>query len=335
MRRACRRLARQKPTPIEVRQTSVRSLPVIATVATDGGENRLLLDPIRIRILRVADNLGEIHFEEFFAQSQPPAEATKQLCQANPEFADFLNSLGLRPGDLAPRSDGERRQYLSMLRELLEWAALLKLAGGTTPRLLLRDGLLRSVAMKEGVFRRLQTKFEQLTRRHGHLLAGVAKRSRVANYLAVALGVNESFAGAAPGYLAIPPAVEREAAPAQYRWIGPRAMGRLFLARLARGENIPLLPVDLAAWQMERAPEVMAALYESARASFPRRGYPQALAVAHEHACLGHLEIAMLEHLLAEQMEIHSPAVAAQVRRLRLAGQAMVEDANDEQGRPA
>lgn len=84
---------------------------------------------------------------------------------------------------------------LGMLRELLEWGALLKLASQPPAKLLIRDGLLRSVLLTERAFRALRKRFEELTQRHGLMLAGVVKRSNVINYLTVALGLNESFAG--------------------------------------------------------------------------------------------------------------------------------------------
>ena len=140
----------------------------------------------------------------------------------------------------------KRSQLLSMLRELMEWAALLKLASQPPVKLLIRDGLLRSVLLTDAVFQRLREKFEKLTTKHGHLLVGVAKRSRVLSYLSVALGLSESFSNGEPAYLPVPAELEREAAPAQYRWIGSRAMGLLHVARLDRGEGVPLMPVDIA-----------------------------------------------------------------------------------------
>ena len=44
--------------------------------------------------------------------------------------------------------------------------------------------------------------------KHGHLLAGVAKRSRVLSYLSVALGLSKSFSNGDPAYLALPGARE-------------------------------------------------------------------------------------------------------------------------------
>jgi hypothetical protein len=118
--------------------------------------------------------------------------------------------------------------------------------------------------------------------------------------------------------------LEREAAPVQYRWIGSRAMGLLHIARLDRGEGVQLMPVDIADWQEDRVGEAMSLLADSAHASFPLRGYPQALVQAHEHAHMGGLEIEMLESLLLQQVAERDSAVARTARQLRLLGRQLV-----------
>ncbi len=325
-----RQLDRLQPTAIET-PASVPAIPIVATVATDGGENRLRLDPIRVQVLRVADSNGEIYFEDFIPLSLMPEEILRFYFKAEPRLQKFLDYLGCDWDALLPRSEFQRANLLAMLRELMEWAALLKLASQPPARLLIRDGLLRSVLLTDVVFQRLRTRFEELTGRHGHLLVGVAKRSRVVNYLSVALGLTESFAGGRPSYLMVPAEWEREAAPEQYRWIGDRAMGQLYMARLDSGDGVPLMPVDIAAWQTGRVAEAMALLHESSRASFPVRGYPQALVRAHEHAHLGGLEAEMLEGLLLEQIAARDPSAANQARLLRLLGRQLMEELDYEQ----
>jgi hypothetical protein len=320
-----REVTRLRPTPI-AKPKGAASLPAVATVATDGGENRLRLEPIRMQVLRVADSNGEIYFEDFVAQSLQPDEILRYFFRSDERLQKFLNYLKVDWKELLPRSEFQKAQLLTMLRELMEWAALLKLASQPPAKLLIRDGLLRSILLPEIVFRKLQKQFEKFTAKHNHLLVGVAKRSSVINYLSVAFGLSESFSDGAPAYLKIPEEMEREAAPSNYRWIDGRAMGQLYIARLDRGEGVPLMPVDVAAWQTSRVAEVMSLLHESARASFPLRGYPHALIQAHEHARLGGLEIEMLEHLLLQQIAERDPQVAKQAQLLRLLGQRLAED---------
>jgi len=78
-----KKLTGRIPKRIVVR-AGPHSLPVIATVATDGGENRLSLEPIRLQVVRVADSLGEIYFEEFIAQSLKPEEIVRRLAEWKP-----------------------------------------------------------------------------------------------------------------------------------------------------------------------------------------------------------------------------------------------------------
>jgi hypothetical protein len=217
-----------------------------------------------------------------------------------------------------------------MLRELLEWAALLRLAAQRQPTLLLRDGLLRSIMLRERVFQALRARFEELTTQNNHLLIGAAKRSAVVNYLSVAFGVNETFQETAPAYVCVPPELEREAAPVQYRWIGDRAMGQLYLAKLDVGTDVPVLPIDVAAWQIDRVDEAMCYLRRSARGSFPRRGYPHELLMAHEHAKLSALEVEMLESELLRELTARDPNVARQASAMMLLGRRMVEDLDKE-----
>jgi hypothetical protein len=326
-----RQLARLRPTVIQPLTGLSSSVPIVATVATDGGENRLHLEPIRVQVLRVADSDGEIYFEDFIPLSLSPEEILRFYFKAEPRLQKFLDYLGCDWDALLPQSEFQRSNLLAMLRELMEWAALLKLASQPPAKLLIRDGLLRSVLLTHEVFQCLRARFETMTAKHGHLLGGVAKRSRVINYLSVALNLNESFADREPSYVLVPAELEIEAAPDQYRWIGDRAMGQLYMARLDVGEGVPLMPVDIAAWQTGRASEVMALLHESSRASFPVRGYPQALVRAHEHAHLGSLETEMLEQLLLEEIAARDPAAANQARLLRLLGRQLVEDLDHDQ----
>ena len=323
-----RKLEKLMPIPIVAVEND--TIPAIATVATDGGENKLSLDPIRLQVIRVADSLGEVYFEDFVPQSLTPEEVVRFFFQSDPRLQRFLAYLEVDWTELLPKGDFQRSHLLGMLRELMEWAALLKLASQAPPKLLIRDGLLRSVALPVRVFDSLTAKFETLTTKHHHLLVGISKRSRVVNYLSVAFGLNERLKTGELAYLRIPPELERDSAPPQYRWVNTRTMGELYIARLDRGENVPLMPVDVARWQSDRVADAMALLHRSARGSFPIRGYPQALVQADAHARLGGLEIEMLEKLMLAQIADRDPRVAHKARELMLLGKKLSEDLRDE-----
>jgi hypothetical protein len=91
------------------------------------------------------------------------------------------------------------------------------------------------------------------------------------------------------------------------------------------------MPVDIASWQGTRVGEAMSVLRDSAHASFPVRGYPQALVDAHEHARMGGLEIEMLESLLLQKVTERDPAVAHTARRLMLLGKQMAQGADEDE----
>lgn len=301
-------------------------IPAVATVATDGGESKLALDPIRLHVMRVADSLGQVYFEEFVPQSLAPEEIVRFYFQSHAKLQRFLGYLEVEWEELLPASDYQRSHLLQMLRELMEWAALLKLASQPPARLLIRDGLLRSVLLPGRVFDQLSEKFKLLTTKHGHLLAGISKRSRIVNYLSVAFGLSENFAGTEPAYLRIPPELEREAAPPQYAWVNSRVMGELYIARLDCGASVPLLPVEIAHWQTDKIADATALLELSARGSFPIRGYPQPLIQADKHARLGGLEIEMLERHLLSRVAERDARVAQKARELMLLGKRLREE---------
>ncbi len=108
-------------------------------------------------------------------------------------------------------------------------------------------------------------------------------------------------------------------------------MGLLHIARLDRGETVPLMPVDVAQWQHEHVDQAMALLHQSALASFPMRGYPQALVQAHEQARLGGLEMEMFEQALLQQISRRDPAVAMTARQLMLLGKQLSEDIHEDE----
>ena len=302
------------------------AMPTLATVATDGGENRLVFDPVRIQILRVADNRGTVYFEELVPHSLPPDRILATFFQGDPRLTRFLKFLGITTADLLPGDSYQRGNLLAMLRELLEWAALLKLASQDGPMLLLRDGLLRSVLLPQKVFDAIRARLRQATADKGHLLAGVAKRSAVINYLSLAFSLDRVFPDDAPAYLPIPREMEQEAAPRQYRWLGARSMGDLYVARLDRGPGVTLFPVDVAEWQKHQVGTVMRLLHRSARGSFPLRGYPDELMVAHEHARLAQLDADVLQSLLLDEIAALDQPAQLGVRELLLLGRELLTE---------
>ena len=137
LQQAQRKLARLRPTLLERPASERQAMSIVATVATDGGENRLNLEPIRLQVVRVADSLGEIYFEDFIAQSLQPEEMLRFFFGATQRLGKCLDYLNIDWQQLLPGTDFQRSQLLSMMRELMERAALLKLAGQPPAKLLI------------------------------------------------------------------------------------------------------------------------------------------------------------------------------------------------------
>jgi hypothetical protein len=325
-----RRLASIAPHPID--RAARHNLPVIGTVATDGGENRVVLDPIRLHVIRVACSTGEIFCEDFVPLSLKPEEILRFFIQSNVRLQRFLNFLELDWTELTPLDSYRATNLLQILRELMEWAALMRLAYDAKPKLLLRDGLLRSVTLPDSIFQAIKARFRDLTIRNGHILAGVSKRSQIVNYLSTSLSLEQWHEQETLYYLPIPHDLEQAAAPPNYRWGQGRTMGSLFLAKLDHGQQVPFMPVDLAVWQADRIEEAMALLAENSRASFPVRGYPQVLIDADRFARIGGLESELLEGLVLEDLADRNPAVARKAREQMLLGRRLIQSFGYETG---
>jgi hypothetical protein len=324
------RLASVEPKPIN--RDAPPNLPVIATVATDGGENRVVLDPIRLHVIRVACSTGEIFCEDFVPLSLTPEEILRFFIQSNVRLQRFLHFLEVEWEVLTPRDSSRATNLLQTIRELMEWAALMRLAFDAKPKLLLRDGLLRSITLPDLIFQAIKKRFQDLTARHGHILVGVSKRSQIVNYLSTGLSLERWHEQESLFYLAIPRELEQAAAPPAYRWSQGRTMGSLFLAKLDYGQQVPFMPVDVAGWQADRVDEAMVLLAQNSCASFPIRGYPRALIDADQFARIGGLESELLEGLILEDLAERNPAVARQAREQMMLGRRLIQSLGHEAG---
>jgi hypothetical protein len=292
----------------------------IATVATDGGENKLILDPIRLQIIRVVDSKGEIYFEDFVALSFDAETIFKFFFKRNKLLQWFISKLKLEWDDVIPNTDFQKANLMGMLRELLEWAAILRLMNTEcSHQLVVRDGLLRSVGTPRKVFEALQRELQRASTKYGHSLVGVAKRSRVLNYLSLVISLEDSLPWGETCYIGIPKEMEIQAAPPNYRWASPRSMGELYLARLASNTST-IYPVEIPSWENRNAEKIMSNLAVDTQGSFPDPGYPLSLIKAHRYAHIGGFEITMLEKMLIEQVRKRNPALAEHVIRQMMLG---------------
>ena len=288
--------------------TDISNSLVVATVATDGGENRLVLEPIQVQIFRVMDSEGKKYFEDFIPLSLGIEKIYQFFFKSNDLIQSLVQELGIEWDDLLPKTSYQKSNLMGMMRELMEWTAILKLAiDPSGPILIVRDGLLRSVAIPSKAFVALENALQRAIDKNNHFLVGVAKRSRILNYLSFAISIDSILPKGQTGYIEISKDIEREAAPAQYRWhLADRSMGDLFLTRLANNSNA-IYPIEIPTWLSEHKDKILANLASNAQGSFPDPGYPKSLAKAHRLAHIGGIEIEIIERMLIEEIKKLKP----------------------------
>ncbi len=304
---------RREVRQLKVRELGYRQCYAIAPVATDGGENRFTFDPINLEIVRVVDSEGRQRFQKILPLSAGIDILQKMFQESSqthePLLSRFLERLGLDYDDLsyvleAKATAGDLRQVIRPFRDIAEWAVLLDIAWnpGRTKIVLMRDGLLRTEALSKDVMPKLAKSFEDAYNQTGSLLVGVAKRSKVINYLSLAIYLEKTFARKSPCFCEVPENLEAKAYIWAKSWMGGHSFGKLHLAKLVEHEDALVLPIDVPNWLLSRRKEVFEYLAETSKASFPVIGYPEPLQKAHDNANLRGLEMTILEHFLVDQI---------------------------------
>ena len=309
---------RKEVEDFDVREIGYRQCYAISPVATDGGDNRLSFDPINLEIIRVVDSDGRERLQKIFPLSggesvlrdafDPESDShvpvlVRFLERIDVEFEEL--SYFLRPAE----GENDLRAAIRPFRDIAEWAVLLEIAWrpGQTKALVIRDGLLRAMHLRKIVVSKLAKSFEEAYKEKGSLLVGVAKRSKVLNYLSLALALEETLGKNYPCFCEIPREIEERAHPRWSRWLKDSTIGILHLAKLVGDPNGLVLPVDIPEWLMPRRKEVLEYLAETAKSSFPKVGYPEPLVRAHEGASLHRLEMSVLEEMLVDELLAGQP----------------------------
>jgi len=200
--------------------------------------------------------------------------------------------------------------YVKTLREILEWSVLLELAWNTGPAkvLLLRDGLLRTKTMKPETVAKLSKSFEEAYNKNGCMLIGVAKRSKVLNYLSLALELDGVFHKNYPCFCEVPEEISDES----YNWDQTKyktlqTFGKMHLVKFTEQKGGLVYPVDVPNWLMNKRKEVLEYAAETSKSSFPNLGYPYPLVKAHENAVLHGLEMEVLaDYMIKAVMKGHT-----------------------------
>jgi len=226
-----------------------------------------------------------------------------------PLLVGFLDRLDVKYSELsyvleAGTAGGDIRSAVRPFRDIAEWAVLLDIAWkpGKPTTLVLRDGLLRTKAIALDVMPKLKKCFEDAYRETGSLLVGVAKRSKVLNYLSLALHLEGTFNKKYPCFCQVPQELEAEAYNWARTWMEGHAFGKMHLVKLAEHPDALVLPVDVPDWLVSRRKELLEYLAETAKASFPTVGYPEPLIRAHENAVLHGLEMSVFEDMMLDEL---------------------------------
>jgi len=305
-----------------IQEIGYRRCYAISPVATDGGENRLTFEPLNLEIIRVVDSDGRERFQKILPLSGSPgifrAAFDPKYPNHVPLLVRFLERLDVTYDDLSyfletARAESDLRAAVRPFRDIVEWAVLLDIAWnpGQTKALVIRDGLLRTKALRKEVISKLAKSFEAAYKEQGSLLVGVAKRSKVLSYLSLALALEGTFRRPYPCFCEVPRGIERRVHPWWKAWLEESTFGVLHLAKLVEDPSGIVLPVDIPEWLMPRRKEVLEYLAETAKSSFPTIGYPEPLLKAHEGAVLHGIEMSFLEDLLIEEVLRNQPGEEA------------------------
>ena len=296
---------------LDILPLGYRNCYSLAPVATDGGENNLTFEPLNLEIIRVVDSEGRERIQKIIPVTTDP-EYYQQLFEEIPVLNRFLSRLEVEYPDVSyflpvrsVRSEKANfRTIVRHFRDILEWAVLLDMAWDSykQPPLLLRDGLLRSMSMKEATVESLAGSFNDAYENNGSLVVGVAKRAKVLNYYSMSLNLENAFNRQYPCYCELRKEMEEEAYHRASAWIGHRSFGDLFFVKLTENKEGVILPIEIPRWLRDRKKEVLEYVAWTSRESFPTIGYPYPLVKAHENARLTGIEMEYLASLLKNEI---------------------------------
>lgn len=314
---------------LEVRELGWRTASAVAPVASDGGEAGLTFDPMKLEFIRVVDSDGQVHMQEVIPLSggpgglrevlrrEPVVELARRIGADDPcEISFFLSEI---KGDEWPPNmpSAHVRNVVAHIRDIVEWSVLLKLAWEPVRgrRLIIRDGLLRTLALTREAVQRMAGSFQAAHDAHGALIVGVAKRSQLLSYISLALQLEGTFRRPYRCFAPVPEELQRKAYKGQ-NWLGGYGFGLLHLAKLAEDPDAMVLPVDVPPWLEDRRTETLEYLAATSQGSFPHVGYPYPLVQAHERATLGTFDVSVVADMLVQAvMAGRSPAEAERILR--------------------
>lgn len=275
------------------------------TVAIASAEAVFRLDPIEVRVVRVADSDGNRLVEQVLSPATDPETLAEAHRRGRDPVALLMDDLGadslheLSPAIPPPGSGGTgRRSWLAAHRDLCEWAALCERVSATAAVkrdvVLIRRGLLRATSLGHealsAIGARIAERAEARAPRGLHV-AGVALNTDMLARYGLALELEGKLPAGQPRRARVPLPLEPNpgavgALDAAWLDDDPSA---LFVARLGGGLGDPLCAVEL----LDRggADAAFSALANDARGGFPSTAEPGSLQRAERHAAFSELEL--------------------------------------------
>lgn len=302
----------------------------VAIVAADAGNVRLRLAPLRIAFVRVASSSSEAPLAELIFPSElPSAELVALMRHELPSLLAPLDEAGVATDRLLEASSA-RRDRLAAVREVLEWGAILGTMRVRRPEpvLVVRDGLLRSIAFDADSFASLRDALLDASAATGNRLVAVAKQvpggADLVNRLLLG-GVLDRRPEGPLAWLRIPLEMEQDMLPASF--VQGRRMGPLLLVRMSQRQGF--VPIETADGEIESIHAALGTLFGPSAEYWPEPGMPVEVRIAHERARISALDRDWLHRAFLDQLEQRDPrlarrAVLAEV--LRAGGTVVTEE---------
>lgn len=310
---------------IEPLQALGGSFECVSVVSADAGQISVMLAPFQLELLHVADSAGRVLLTTFFPLTTLAGDLESLFAQPGIlqnlasrlacEYED-LSQLWYTASPSQPPLPRDVRLTAELLRELAEWGAAAELAAEAResqdlPRLVIRDGTLRSFSLRRSIFQERLPQWwcEVAWAKHRSIVAGISKRSSLWHRLGLSLSQDPRVRQAGCCYVVIPDWLESEVS---RRPEGERlGFGRMVLLKTQPDSLSNWLPVDLPEWVVEDSAlmqSVLAAIADSSRTTFPVPGYPAAIQAAHEAARLSEFDAKVVRDMIVRELAGLIPA---------------------------
>lgn len=297
-----------------------RQTTAVSLVATDGGNNRIMLDPFLAQLIRVVDSSNNEHCLEIITPTTDLTQLSRHhLSEGVPRTAlgrmmEYLEVAALwelspmirRPPQLSAPG------WVEVYRELTEWAVLFSLVRDkdyATDTVIVCDGLLRSKVFADTLFAKLRAGIHEGIREHQRqrrnlYVAGIAKRSKVLQRYRLAMALEGCMRCDYACYAEVSRELEQKAyIRSEYARggevttgeVNKFVAGKMFFVKLGNRPRDPIWPVDLLEPQVGDAQVVLGSLLADAIEGFPVPFYPRCLQRAHENAALVDFDMDILQ----------------------------------------